>query len=83
MKTLAIMVGYVLAVVGFAILGFAVGGLLGVLSLTVLRASHVQLNMLNALWFGAIPGGALGCVVGLIMITRSETRAKRREAPTR
>jgi hypothetical protein len=67
----------VLVTLLFTILGFAVGGFLGIVSIVVMRTAHIPLNVLDALWFGALPGGALGCVVGLVVVSISEKRAPR------
>ncbi len=59
----------------FAILGFALGGLVGILSVSGMRAAHIAIGMQDAIWFGAVPGGVLGCIAGLVIITVSEKRA--------
>jgi hypothetical protein len=66
-----------LVTVLFTILGFAVGALIGILGVSILRMAAIPVNMQNALWFGAIPGGVLGCIAGLVIISISETRAQR------
>ncbi len=60
----------------FAMLGFALGGLIGVVGIIVMLASHLRVNVQNAIWFGALPGGAIGCLAGLIVITISERRTR-------
>ncbi|MGZ4812527.1 MAG: hypothetical protein ACXVZR_04925 [Terriglobales bacterium] len=65
-----------LVTIAFAMLGFALGGLLGILSVIVMSAARVPVNMMNSLWFGAVPGGVLGCIAGLIIITISEKRSR-------
>jgi hypothetical protein len=67
----------VLVTVLFTILGFALGGLLGIISLSVMRAAQLPLDMENALWFGAVPGGVLGMIAGAVIITVSERRARK------
>lgn len=58
-------------------LGFALGGLIGILSLGITRIAGITVNLQNALWFGAIPGGVLGMVAGAVIITVSEMRSRR------
>lgn len=78
--TAAIKIAFRVALVTvlFTILGFALGGLVGILSVSIMRMAAINANLLNALWFGAIPGGVLGMMAGAIIITVSETRARRR-----
>jgi hypothetical protein len=59
----------------FTMLGFALGGFLGILSIGIMRAAHIPINLQDALWFGAIPGGIIGAIAGLVIITISERRA--------
>jgi hypothetical protein len=61
----------------FTILGFALGALIGILSVSILRLAAIPVNMQNALWFGALPGGVLGGIAGLVIITISERRTSR------
>ncbi len=64
----------------FTMLGFALGGFLGVVSIVALRAAHLSITLQDALWFGAIPGGVLGLVAGLVIITVSEQRERRKQS---
>jgi energy-coupling factor transporter transmembrane protein EcfT len=68
----------VLVTVLFTILGFALGGLIGVVSISIMRAAHIPIGVQDAIWFGAAPGGLLGCITGLVIITVSERRAMKR-----
>ncbi len=60
----------------FAMLGFALGGLIGVVSVIVMLAAHLPVSLQNAIWFGAVPGGAIGCLAGIVIITISERRVR-------
>jgi hypothetical protein len=68
----------VLLTVLFTILGFALGGLIGILSITLMRAAHILIGIQDAIWFGAVPGAMLGCIAGLVIISVSERRAIKR-----
>jgi pilus assembly protein TadC len=73
---LKVAIRVVLVTVLFTLLGFAVGGFLGVVSVIVMRAAHLPISVQGALWFGAIPGGVLGMIVGRVIISVSEKRAR-------
>ncbi len=60
----------------FAGLGFAVGGLGGIVTLGALNASGSPHDMHQALRLGALPGAALGFLAGLVMITMFERRKR-------
>ena len=60
----------------FTMLGFALGALIGILSVSIMRIAALPVNLQNALWFGAIPGGVLGCLAGFVIITISESRIR-------
>ena len=64
----------------FTMLGFALGGFLGVVSIVALRAAHLSITPRDALWFGAVPGGVLGLVAGLVIIIVSEQRERRKQS---
>jgi hypothetical protein len=64
-----------LVTVLFAMLGFAIGGFIGLLSILLMSAAHIRTNLQDALWFGALPGCALGSLAGLVIIAVSEKRA--------
>ena len=74
MKTVALVARVVVVTVLFTILGFAVGGLIGVVSITIMRAAHLPINVQQALWFGAVPGAVLGAIAGVMVIAISERR---------
>jgi hypothetical protein len=75
--TLKIAFRVALVTVLFTILGFAVGALIGILGVSILRMAAIPVDMQNALWFGAVPGGVLGGIAGLVIIWISEKRAGR------
>lgn len=61
----------------FTLLGFALGGLAGILTLAALNAVGSPRDMHLALPLGALPGAAVGLVTGLVMNQVFERRAKR------
>ncbi len=77
-------VGFRIAIfmVLFAILGFAMGGFLGILAISLMRAAHLAITMQDALWFGAIPGAVAGAITGCVVITISEQRTQARKTST-
>lgn len=77
--TAAIKIAFRVALVTalFTMLGFALGGLIGILSVSIMRMAAIPVNLQNALWFGAIPGGVLGLIAGATIITVSEKRSRR------
>ncbi len=77
-KILKIGFRIVLVTLLFTILGFAVGGLIGIVSISAMRAAHLPVDMQNAIWFGAVPGGLLGSIAGFVLITISEKRTHSR-----
>ena len=77
--TAAIKIAFRVALVTalFTMLGFALGGLIGILSVSIMRMAAIPVNLQSALWFGAIPGGVLGLIAGATIITVSEKRSRR------
>jgi hypothetical protein len=59
-------------------LGFALGALIGILSVNILRMAAIHVNMQGALWFGAVPGAVLGMIAGATIIAISEQRARKK-----
>lgn len=78
MKSAGVIVRVVVVTILFTMLGFALGGLIGVASISIMQAAHLPISLQDALWFGAIPGAVLGFVAGLVVITISERRAHTR-----
>ncbi len=66
----------VLLVMGVAALGFAVGGLLGIIVLGTLNASGASRNMYEAVYLFALPGAAVGALAGLGFMLWSERKAR-------
>ena len=72
---IAILIRVVVVTVAFGVLGFAFGGLLGIIAISVINLAGAPTDMSMALFAGAMPGAVIGVLVGLVVIVRSEHRA--------
>jgi hypothetical protein len=54
-----------------------VGGLMGIIGVSIISAAGVPTDMYMALFAGAIPGAVVGLALGLVAIIRSERKAMR------
>ena len=72
-----VLVRVIVVTVAFAVLGLGVGGLMGIVGVSIMNAAGVPTDMYMALFAGAIPGGLIAAVVGLVVIVRSERTAVR------
>lgn len=70
--SLAIRVVVVTWAVGM--LGFALGGLIGIIATATMNVTGAHQSMYAALWYYAIPAGVIGGAVGLVLIIRSEQK---------
>ncbi len=61
-------------------IGFALGGLTGIVSLLIINALGPARDMYQALHLGAFPGAVVGLIGGLIFVSLSERRARRAAA---
>jgi hypothetical protein len=77
-KAIGLVARLVVVTLLFTILGFAVGGLIGVVSISIMHAAHLPINVQEALWFGAMPGAVLGMIAGVVIITISERHTRSR-----
>jgi hypothetical protein len=59
----------------FAVLGFALGGLMGIVAIAVINLAGERTDMVMALFAGALPGAGIGLAVGFIVMVRSEMKA--------
>ena len=74
---IAILIRVVVVTFAFGVLGFAFGGLLGIIAISVINLAGAPTDMSMALFAGAMPGAVIGALVGLVVIVRSERRAMR------
>jgi hypothetical protein len=74
---IAILIRVVVVTFAFGVLGFAFGGLLGIIAISVINLAGAPTDMSMALFAGAMPGAVIGVLVGLVVIVRSERRAMR------
>ena len=72
---IAILIRVVVVTFAFGVLGFAFGGLLGIIAISVINLAGAPTDMSMALFAGAMPGAVIGALVGLVVIVRSERRA--------
>jgi hypothetical protein len=69
---------FVVIAIAFGVLGFAIGGFVGIIMTAVTNATGMtQQSMLAALWVFAIPGGVFGVIAGAVITVLQETRWKR------
>ena len=74
---IAVLIRIIVITLAFAILGLGVGGLFGIISVSLINLSGQSTNMYMALFAGGLPGAAVGALVGLIVIVRLEWKAMR------
>ena len=72
-----ILVRVIVVTIAFGVLGMGVGGLLGIISISVINLAGELTDMSMALFAGALPGAVIGALVGLVVIIRSERSAMR------
>jgi len=72
---IAILIRVVVVTFAFGVLGFAFGGLLGIIAISVINLAGAPTDMSMALFAGAMPGAVIGVLVGLVVIVKSEHRA--------
>ena len=72
-----VLVRVAVVTVAFGVLGMGVGGLMGIIGVSIISAAGVPTDMYMALFAGAIPGAVVGLALGLVAIIRSERKAMR------
>jgi hypothetical protein len=72
---IAILMRVAAVTVAFGVLGLGLGGLLGIIAISVINLVGEPTDMYMALFAGAMPGAVIGALVGLVVIVRSERRA--------
>lgn len=70
-----ILIRIVVVTVAFGVLGMGLGGLLGIVGISVINLAGEHTDMSFALFFGVVPGAAIGAVLGLAVMIRSEIQA--------
>ena len=73
----AIVARVVVMTAAFGVLGLGLGGLMGILAVSIMNLAGQQIDMEMALFAGGVPGAAIGVLVGLVIIVRSERRTLR------
>ncbi len=73
----AVVVRVVVITVAFGVLGGGIGVLMGILGISVINMVGEHTDMGLALFVGALPGLAIGAVVGFIIVIGSERKAVR------
>lgn len=72
-------VRFVVLSIAFGLIGFALGGLLGIIMTALTNAAGMtQQSMLAALWVFAIPGGIFGVIAGAVVTVLQDMRARPR-----
>jgi hypothetical protein len=67
----------VVVTLAFGVLGLGIGGLLGIIAISVINMAGEVTDMSFALFAGGVPGAAIGLLVGFAIIVRSEQAAFR------
>ncbi len=80
-STAALVVRVVVVTFAFGVLGFALGGLLGIIVLGTMQATGVPENMHAAFSGFAVPGGIVGALAGLAAMLYSEKRERQKARP--
>lgn len=73
----AVLIRIVVVTIAFGVLGLGVGGLLGIISISIISLVGEHTDMSMALFAGALPGAVIGALVGLALIVRSEINTSR------
>jgi hypothetical protein len=72
-----VMVRVVVITLAFGILGLGLGGFFGIIGVSIINLAGQPINMYMALFAGALPGAAVGLLVGLVVMIRFERKAMR------
>ena len=72
-----VLIRIVVVTFAFGVLGMALGGLLGIVAISVINLAGEHTDMSFALFFGVMPGAAIGAVFGAAMMIKSEIWAAR------
>ncbi len=70
-----VLVRLIVVTIAFGVLGMGVGGLMGIVVVSIINATGLAMDMYMALFGGAVPGALIGAAVGLVVIVRSERKA--------
>lgn len=76
------LVRVIVVTVAFGVLGMGVGGLMGIIGISIMNAAGIATDMDLAIFVGALPGAVIAAVVGLVVIVRSERQNLRARAAT-
>ena len=74
----AIVARVVVMSAAFGVLGLGLGGLMGILAVSIMNLAGQQIDMEMALFAGGVPGAAIGLVGGLVVMVNSERKQLRR-----
>jgi hypothetical protein len=75
---LAILVRVVVMTAAFGVLGLGLGGLMGIVAVSVMNLTGLHVDMDMALFAGGMPGAVIGLVGGLVVMVHSERKQLRR-----
>ena len=70
-----VLVRVIVVTVAFAVLGLGVGGLMGIIGVSIMNAAGAPTDMEMAIFVGAMPGAVIAAAIGLVVIVRSERKA--------
>lgn len=70
-----VLVRVIVVTVAFGVLGLGIGGLIGIIGVSIMKVAGVATDMDLAIFVGALPGAVIGAAVGFVVIVRSEKQA--------
>jgi glucose-6-phosphate-specific signal transduction histidine kinase len=74
-----VVIRVIVVAIAFGVLGGGVGGLMGIVGVSIINLAGIATDMYMALFAGVIPGALIGLTAGLGLIIRSERQHVRQQ----